>query len=40
MKVGGNVHFMQIPYNFCGEKDGAGIYEGSKERKVNRNLFL
>jgi len=34
------VQLIQILYHFSGEKDGSGIYEGSNERKVKRNLFL
>jgi len=41
MKVGKNVHFIQICYSFCGEKDGVGIYGGGtnkKRRILNFNL--
>lgn len=33
MKIGRNVHFMQIPYSFGGEKDSVGIYEGGMKEK-------
>jgi len=33
------VHFIQFLYNFSGEEDGSGIYEGSNEIKVKRNQY-